>query len=131
MFALILFSLVGLPPLAGFLGKFAIFASLADGWKQTGNVYLLVLLVLGGLNTAISLFYYLRVVKVMTIDPGARFQSRRVVRPVPGGDLCGDLGDSDRHVAGLRQYAQRFDASGSTTVVLREWEWRSRQRLTS
>jgi NADH-quinone oxidoreductase subunit N len=27
------------------------------------------LLVIGGLNTAISLFYYLRVVKTMTIDP--------------------------------------------------------------
>jgi NADH-quinone oxidoreductase subunit N len=69
MFALILFSLVGLPPLAGFLGKFAVFAALTDAWKQTGNAYLLTLLILGGLNTAISLFYYLRVVKVMTMDP--------------------------------------------------------------
>ncbi len=69
MFSLILFSLVGLPPLAGFLGKFAIFASLTEAWKQTGNGYLLVLLIVGGLNTAISLFYYLRVVKVMTFDP--------------------------------------------------------------
>ena len=31
--------------------------------------FLLVLLIIGGLNTAISLIYYLRVVKVMTIDP--------------------------------------------------------------
>ncbi len=69
MFTLILFSLVGLPPLAGFLGKFAIFAALADGWTATGNGYLLTLLILGGLNTAVSLYYYLRVVKVMTIDP--------------------------------------------------------------
>jgi NADH-quinone oxidoreductase subunit N len=69
MFALILFSLVGLPPLAGFIGKFAIFAALTNAWQATGNGYLLVLLALGGLNTAISLFYYLRVVKVMTIDP--------------------------------------------------------------
>ena len=68
-FALILFSLVGLPPLAGFFGKFAIFAALADSWRVTGHVYLLWLLVIGGINTAISLFYYLRVVKVMTIDP--------------------------------------------------------------
>lgn len=69
MFALILFSLVGLPPLAGFLGKFAIFAALVNSWKATGQVYLFWLLVIGGVNTAISLFYYLRVVKVMTIDP--------------------------------------------------------------
>ena len=34
--------------------------------------YLLLLLVVGGLNTAISLFYYLRVVKVMTIDAEPR-----------------------------------------------------------
>ena len=69
MFAVILFSLVGLPPLAGFLGKFAIFAALARSWRITGSLFLLVLLIVGGLNTAISLFYYLRVVKVMTIDP--------------------------------------------------------------
>ena len=32
----------------------------------------MLLLVVGGINTAISLFYYLRVVKVMTIDPEPR-----------------------------------------------------------
>lgn len=75
-FAAILFSLIGLPPLAGFYGKFAIFSSLADGYsllKGSGQgFYLLLLLVFGGINTAISLFYYLRVVKVMTIDPEPR-----------------------------------------------------------
>ena len=75
-FAAILFSLIGLPPLAGFYGKFAIFASLADGYsllKGSGQgFYLMLLLVVGGINTAISLFYYLRVVKVMTIDPEPR-----------------------------------------------------------
>jgi NADH-quinone oxidoreductase subunit N len=61
-FSTILLSLVGLPPLAGFAGKFLAFAALTDARMWT-------LLVIGGLNTAISLFYYLRVVKVMTIDP--------------------------------------------------------------
>jgi len=60
--AIILFSLVGLPPLAGFSAKFAAFAALLDA-----KMYLL--LVIGGLNTAISLFYYLRVVKVMVMEP--------------------------------------------------------------
>jgi len=69
--AVILFSLVGLPPLAGFVGKFAIFASLVEAYRVTGHSYPIVLLVVGGLNTALSLFYYLRVVKVMTIDPEA------------------------------------------------------------
>jgi NADH-quinone oxidoreductase subunit N len=67
---LILFSLVGLPPLAGFIGKFAIFASLAEGWTVSGYTahFLIVLLVVGGMNTAISLFYYLRIARVMVIE---------------------------------------------------------------
>ncbi|MFP6649023.1 MAG: proton-conducting transporter membrane subunit, partial [Pirellulaceae bacterium] len=67
-FTLMLFSLVGLPPLAGFIGKFAIFASLAEGFTTTGQGYLMVLLLAGGINTALSLYYYLRVVKVMIMD---------------------------------------------------------------
>jgi NADH-quinone oxidoreductase subunit N len=73
-FSLILFSLVGLPPLSGFIGKFAVFATLVDAYQMAGKdgFFLLVLIVLGGLNTAISLFYYLRVVKIMTIDEESR-----------------------------------------------------------
>ncbi len=72
-FTIALFSLIGLPPLAGFIGKFAVFAPLADGYRLSAAVgspanFLLVILILGGLNTAVSLFYYLRVVKVLTID---------------------------------------------------------------
>ena len=62
---LALFSLIGLPPLAGFLGKFAVFASIADAFRATDATYLLVLLLVGGANTALSLYYYLRVAKVM------------------------------------------------------------------
>lgn len=62
--ALILFSLVGLPPLAGFAAKFAIFGALVRS-------DMLMLLVIGGLNTVLSLFYYLRVVKVMVVSPEA------------------------------------------------------------
>ncbi len=64
--ALMLFSLVGLPPLAGFIGKFAIFASLAEGYAVEN--YLLIVLVIGGLNTAVSLFYYLRIIKTTVLD---------------------------------------------------------------
>jgi NADH-quinone oxidoreductase subunit N len=63
--ALIFFSLVGLPPLAGFLGKFAIFASITEAYTATTQNYLLVILVVAGINTAISLFYYLAVIKTM------------------------------------------------------------------
>jgi NADH-quinone oxidoreductase subunit N len=76
-FSIILFGLIGLPPLSGFVGKFAAFAALVDAYQavqsagQSGG-YLLLTLVVGGLNTAVSLFYYLRVVKVMTIDDEPR-----------------------------------------------------------
>ncbi len=76
-FAAALFSLIGLPPLSGFVGKFAIFAALVDGYQKVESAglpgfYLLLLLIVGGLNTVISLFYYLRVVKVMVIDEEPR-----------------------------------------------------------
>jgi NADH-quinone oxidoreductase subunit N len=77
-FAIMLFSLLGIPPLAGFVGKFAVFASLVEGYQATGQGYLLLLLLVGVINTAISLFYYVRVVKVMTMDPDA--QTRGPVR---------------------------------------------------
>jgi len=72
-FVLILFALVGLPPLSGFIGKFAVFAAVAEGYQVSAAAgqpagFLLVVLVAGGLNTALSLFYYLRVAKVMTMD---------------------------------------------------------------
>ncbi len=64
-FSLILISLIGLPPLAGFAAKLLAFYALVSA----GGPILITLLVIGGLNTAISLVYYLRVVKVMTMDP--------------------------------------------------------------
>ena len=69
--ALIFFSLVGLPPLAGFLGKFAIFASITEAYTSTTQNYLLVILVVAGINTAISLFYYLAVIKTMVMGEPA------------------------------------------------------------
>lgn len=68
-FGVILFSLVGLPPLAGFAGKFVIFSSLVAAIRDNAAKGMMIsLLVIGGLNTAISLFYYLRVMKVMSFD---------------------------------------------------------------
>ncbi len=69
-FTIILFSLVGIPPLAGFSAKFSIFASLVN-WPAdaVGLHWLLTLLLVGVLNTVLSLFYYLRVVRVMILQP--------------------------------------------------------------
>jgi len=56
-----LFSLAGIPPFAGFFSKFFVFAAAADQ-----GFYVLVFIAL--LNTIISLYYYLLVVKAMFIN---------------------------------------------------------------
>ena len=58
--AIVMFSLLGLPPLSGFAAKVTIFISLIQA-------KMLPLLIIGILNTVLSLFYYLRVVKVMIL----------------------------------------------------------------
>jgi NADH-quinone oxidoreductase subunit N len=58
---LALFSLAGIPPVAGFFGKFFLFAAAA----QKG-MYILVFIAV--LNTIISLYYYLLVVKAMFLN---------------------------------------------------------------
>jgi len=59
--AIFLFSLTGLPPLAGFVGKFYLFAAVI---RQ--QLYFLALV--GVLNSVISLYYYARVVRTMFLD---------------------------------------------------------------
>jgi NADH-quinone oxidoreductase subunit N len=56
--ALYLLSLVGIPPLAGFVGKFALFGAAV----RAGYVWLTVVAVL---NSAIAAYYYLRVIVYM------------------------------------------------------------------
>ena len=55
---LMLLSLAGFPPTAGFVGKLYIFKSAV----QAGHIWLVII---GAINTAISAFYYLRVVVTM------------------------------------------------------------------
>jgi NADH-quinone oxidoreductase subunit N len=62
---LALFSLAGIPPVAGFFGKFFLFTAAA---KQ--GLYILVLIAV--LNTIISLYYYLLVVKAMFLNRSDR-----------------------------------------------------------
>lgn len=69
--AVCMFSLAGLPPLAGFWGKLSLFMSALQLATAEGNVALgfTVLLVVGALNAAIAAAYYLRVVAVMFFQP--------------------------------------------------------------
>ena len=59
---LCLISLVGMPPAAGFMAKFYIFS----GAVQQGLLWLVIIAVI---NSVISAYYYLRVVKVMWFNP--------------------------------------------------------------
>jgi len=61
----VLVSLIGLPPLAGFWPKLRVLQAL----YMAGGPLMITVLVAAALNTAISLVYYLRVAKVMCIDP--------------------------------------------------------------
>ncbi len=72
-----LFSLAGIPPIAGFFGKFFLFTAAAG----SGYYYLVLIAVL---NATISLYYYLLVIKAMWIEkseqPIATFRSTNAMR---------------------------------------------------
>ncbi|MBD5350999.1 MAG: NADH-quinone oxidoreductase subunit N [Bacteroides sp.] len=61
---LAMFSLAGIPPFAGFFSKFFIFTSALN----TGSVAIYVLVLIALINTIVSLYYYLLVVKAMYIN---------------------------------------------------------------
>jgi NADH-quinone oxidoreductase subunit N len=59
--AVFMFSMAGIPPLAGFFGKFYVF-------RAAINAELYTLAVLGVLTSVIGAYYYLRIVKIMYLD---------------------------------------------------------------
>ncbi len=58
-----LLSLAGVPPLAGFFGKFYLLSAVVEAARQDGHGWLLTLVAVGGVNIVVSLYYYLCVVK--------------------------------------------------------------------
>jgi len=60
-FLIIMFSLAGIPPLAGFFAKFYVFMSVIESGMYT-------LAIVGLLTTVISAFYYLRIIKIIYFD---------------------------------------------------------------
>jgi len=63
--AVFLFSLMGIPPLIGFMGKFYVFAAIIE----RGPVFYWYAVV-AALNAAVAAFYYARILKTMIMDAG-------------------------------------------------------------
>ena len=61
MMLIVMISLAGLPPTAGFMAKLNIFTALWESYQSTHQSILLWLFIFGLLNTAISLFFYLKI----------------------------------------------------------------------
>ncbi len=69
-FAIFMFSMAGIPPFAGFWGKYFIFTSAVQSGLWT-------LAVIGVLTSVIGAFYYIRIIKVIYFDPAeAPFDAR-------------------------------------------------------
>ena len=64
VFALFMFSMAGIPPAAGFLGKFFVFMAAVEAELYT-------LAVIGVVSSVIGAFYYLRIIKIMYFDEAA------------------------------------------------------------
>jgi NADH-quinone oxidoreductase subunit N len=66
----LLLSLAGIPPLGGFVSKFILFWSAIRAAQVPGSEWMVSLAVAGVLNSALSLYYYARVVKHMYVLEG-------------------------------------------------------------
>ncbi|MGE5545269.1 MAG: NADH-quinone oxidoreductase subunit NuoN [Solirubrobacterales bacterium] len=73
--AALMFSMAGIPPLAGFWGKFYVFMAAV-------NAGLFTLAILGVLTSVVSAFYYLRIIKVMYFDEPTEAFDRPLGRAV-------------------------------------------------
>jgi NADH-quinone oxidoreductase subunit N len=71
--AMLMFSLAGVPPLAGFFGKFYVFMAAIEAGLYP-------LAVIGVLSSVVGAFYYLRIVKIMYFDEPAE----PFMQPMPG-----------------------------------------------
>ena len=108
-FAIFLFSLMGLPPLAGFVGKFHLFKALLD----RGGEWQVTLAIIGLLNSAVSVYYYARIVKAMYLDKPTT--DERIAVPATYNFLLGAL------VAMVIVFGVYFDAlrqlAGNSVVL--------------
>jgi NADH-quinone oxidoreductase subunit N len=70
---ILMLSLIGIPPLAGFFGKMYVFMEALDQRNTSQPVTLIWLVALGLFNSVVSAFYYVRVLKAMFLrNPGPK-----------------------------------------------------------
>lgn len=81
---LFLFSLAGIPPLAGFTSKFFLFSSAIGSVDGVTSQWVWLAFV-AILNSAISLYYYARVVKAMYIEKGDNTEKIKIPKPFLAG----------------------------------------------
>ncbi len=75
---ILLFSLAGIPPLSGFASKFVLFSGAIDASQIASQNWMVWLAVAGVLNSALSLYYYVRVVKYMYVEKGTTEEKIRL-----------------------------------------------------
>jgi NADH-quinone oxidoreductase subunit N len=92
LLALAMFTLMGLPPTPGFWGKLALFGSALTASRLTGDTWLIVLVIIAVLNSALAAAYYLRVIAAVLL-----YENEQPAYAVPreaqsiGALLCGFL----------------------------------------
>jgi len=89
--SIFMLSLAGLPPLAGFFGKFYLFSAALRADENHGLLWLVALALLGSL---ISLYYYLIVLKVIFVDEPAQQETSLPRRPAtPKSNVGGSVSE--------------------------------------
>lgn len=67
--SILMFSLTGLPPTAGFIAKWYVFLAVWEKWTESQQIIWLIALIVAVLNTVISLSYYMRLPAMMVFKP--------------------------------------------------------------
>lgn len=58
---IVLVSLTGLPPTAGFTAKFLVFSAAIEAYNSSGSTLVMAMIITGAISTVVSLFYYFRI----------------------------------------------------------------------
>ena len=107
--SIFILSLAGLPPFAGFFGKFYLFSA---ALRAGGNHSLLWLVALALFGSLISLYYYLIVLKVIFVDEPAQLGTSLPRRPaMPKSNVGGSVGEGG-------DFLQRVSLSVLGAIVL-------------